>query len=115
MSHSETVSLKRAMFKNIGSSRIALPAQHVLELANIHLENACKAQEKKSLLALVHCDDADSTLYQLKRAVKSSPNKADIPTSEDIAIAYRKLGELQNLLGEKVKAESSFKKAVKLE
>jgi hypothetical protein len=104
------------MFKNIvSSSRSALSAQHMLELANTHLENARKAQKKDSPLASVHCDDADSTLYQLKRAAKSSPSKADIPTPEDIAIAYRELGGLQILLGEKVKAESSFKKADKLE
>lgn len=88
----------------------------MLELANTHLENARKAQEKGSpLLALVHCDDADSTLYHMKRTTKLNTNSTEDITQKDVAIAYFELGRIQDLLGEKDKAQNSFKKAQKLE
>ncbi|KAK3823311.1 MAG: hypothetical protein J3Q66DRAFT_437695 [Benniella sp.] len=109
----KTINWKRTMLKNIGSSsRVALPAQHMLELANIHLENACKAQEKNSPLALVHCDDA---LHYMKQAVKSSTKNADHPSPKDVAIAYCELGRLQALLGEEAKSRSSYRKARKFD
>lgn len=84
------------------------PPQKLLELANAHLESARKT--KDSELALMFCDDAESALSRVKRAVKKTEDQS---LRERTGVAYFELGKLFANLGHQDKAQENYKKAEK--
>ncbi|KAF9984383.1 hypothetical protein BGZ65_000498 [Modicella reniformis] len=100
-------------FSNVFSSlRGDLSGRQILELANLHLENARKTNDDK--IASVLCEDVESALSHVKKAAKSAPKDADHQDLEiRVATAYSELGKLQGQLGLSDKAEASIKKAEK--
>ncbi|KAK3820439.1 MAG: hypothetical protein J3Q66DRAFT_439412, partial [Benniella sp.] len=92
----------------ISSPRGSLSLQQVLDLANIYLENACKASDPD--IALVLCHDAEVSLSQVKRVAKHTEDKT---MREGIATAYIGLGELLNNQGHRDEAQAFYKKSEK--
>ncbi|KAK3807695.1 MAG: WD40-repeat-containing domain protein [Benniella sp.] len=77
-----------------------------LELANIYLDHAEKAQDPD--IALVLCHDAEVSLFQAKRAAKHGD---DLAVRQGIATAYIELGRALELRGHRNEAQAIFKKA----
>jgi len=98
------------VFSNIIPSPLGnLSLQHVLDLANIYLENASKTQHPD--IALVLCHDADVALSQAKKAAKRAEDQS---VRQEIAIAYIGLGRELEDRGHSNEAQISFKRAEKL-
>jgi hypothetical protein len=80
-----------------------------LDLANIYLEHAGKAQDPE--IALVLCHDTEVSLFQAKRAAKH----AEDPTlRHGIATAYIGLGRVLDGQRREAEAKAIYKKAEKL-
>ncbi|KAK3821645.1 MAG: hypothetical protein J3Q66DRAFT_427092 [Benniella sp.] len=92
----------------VSSPRRSLSPQHVLDLANIYLENASKAQHPD--IAIVLCYDTEVALIQAKKAAKRSK---DQDVLHRIATAYMELGRELDNRGRSSEARESFKKAEK--
>ncbi|KAK3823289.1 MAG: WD40-repeat-containing domain protein [Benniella sp.] len=80
-----------------------LSAQQRLDLANVYLENACKAKELD--VALVLCHDAEVSLFHAGKAAKNQP------PLEGIATTYIALGRLLEERGCGTMANAIRKKA----
>jgi hypothetical protein len=92
----------------VSSPRGNLSLPHVLDLANIYLENASKAQHPD--IALVLCHDTELALSQARKAAKRIKDQTLL---QGIATAYMELGrELENR-GHSNEAQESYKKAEK--
>ncbi|KAK3823023.1 MAG: WD40-repeat-containing domain protein [Benniella sp.] len=98
------------VFGNVVSSqRGHLSPQQSLDLANIYLECAIKAQDADIALAL--CHDTEVSLFQAKKAVKH----ADDPTMRHgVGTAYIGLGRVLDKQGRISEAKTIYKKAEKL-
>ncbi|KAK3807653.1 MAG: quinon protein alcohol dehydrogenase-like superfamily [Benniella sp.] len=97
------------VFNNIVSSPLGnLSLQHALDLTNIYLENASKAQH--SDIALVLCHDAEVALSQAKKSAKRIKDQAML---HGIATAYIGLGRELDNRGRTSEAQESYKKAEK--
>jgi len=97
------------VFNNIVSSPLgSLSLQHVLDLANIYLENASKAHHLD--IALVLCHDTEVALSQAKKAAKRIKDQAVL---HGIAVAYMGLGRELDSRGRSDEAQESYKKAEK--
>jgi len=97
------------VFNNIVSSPLGnLSLQHALDLANIYLENASKAQH--SDIALVLCHDAEVALSQAKKSAKRIKDQSML---HGIATAYIGLGRELDNRGRSSEAQESYKKAEK--
>src|SRR4051794_3828236 len=92
----------------ISSPRASLSLQQVLDLANVYLENARKAQDPN--IALVLCHDTEMSLAQIKRAVKHAEDKT---MRGRIATVYIGLGELLDNKGHQDEAQAFYKKSEK--
>jgi hypothetical protein len=92
----------------ISSPRASLSLHQVLDLANVYLENARKAQDPS--IALVLCHDTEVSLSHVKRAAKHTEDKA---MREGIAMVYIGLGELLNNQGHQDEAKAFYKKSEK--
>jgi len=93
----------------VTSPRGNLSLQQSLELANVYLKNASKAQDPD--IALVLCHDTEVSLSQVKKGVRH----ADDPfLREGIATAYIDLGRVLDSRGHHNEAQASYKKAEKL-
>ncbi|KAK3807555.1 MAG: hypothetical protein J3Q66DRAFT_374315 [Benniella sp.] len=98
------------VFSNIVSSPLpSLSLQHVLDLANIYLEGASKAQHPD--IALVLCHDTDVALSQAKKAAK---RVKDQNVLHGVAVAYIGLGRQLENHGRKSEAHEIYKKAAKV-
>lgn len=93
----------------ITSPRGDLTVQQALDLANVYLENASKAQD--SAVALVLCHDTEVSLHHARRVTKSAEDQAK---QEGIATAYAGLGNLLDIRGHRSEAQAMYKKAKKL-
>jgi len=93
----------------VSSPRGSLSPEQVLELANVYLENAFKANDPD--ITLVLCHDTEVSLSQAKKAAKHVGNQTVIGR---IAAAYVGLGKLLATRGHVSGAQASFKKAEKL-
>jgi len=97
------------MFNSIVSPPLgSLSLQHALDLANIYLENASKAQHPD--IALVLCHDTEVALSRAKKAAKRTE---DPTVRHGIAIAYIGLGRELDSRGHDNEAQASYKKAEK--
>jgi len=92
----------------LSSPRGNLSLQHVLDLANIYLEGASKAQHPD--IALVLCHDAEVALFQAKKAAKRIKDQIVL---HGIATAYMELGRELDNRGHSSEAQESYKKAEK--
>ncbi|KAF9362623.1 hypothetical protein BGX34_005809, partial [Mortierella sp. NVP85] len=92
----------------VSSPRGNLSLQHVLDLANIYLENASKAQH--SDIALVLCHDTELALSQARKAAKRIKDQTLL---QGIATAYMGLGRELDNRGHNNEAQESYKKAEK--
>lgn len=93
----------------VSSPRGNLSLQQVLNLANIYLENAGKAQDPD--LALVLCHDTEVSLSKAKKSAKRTEDSA---ARHEIAVAYIGLGRVLDSRGRAREAQESYKKAEKL-
>ncbi|KAK3807581.1 MAG: hypothetical protein J3Q66DRAFT_444698 [Benniella sp.] len=97
------------VFSNIVSSPLpSLSLQHVLDLANIYLEGASKAQHPDIVFVL--CHDTDVALSQAKKAAK---RVKDQNVLHGVAVAYIGLGRQLENHGRKSEAHEIYKKAAK--
>ncbi|KAF9358576.1 hypothetical protein BGX34_008869, partial [Mortierella sp. NVP85] len=97
------------LFNSIVSPPLgSLSLQHALDLANIYLENASKAQHPD--IALVLCHDTEVALSQAKKAAKRTE---DPTVRHGIAITYIGLGKELDSRGHDNEAQASYKKAEK--
>jgi hypothetical protein len=85
-----------------------LSLQQVLDLANVYLENALKAQDPS--IALVLCHDTEVSLANMKRADKHTEDKT---MREGIATVYSTLGDLMDNQGHQDEAKAFYKKSKK--
>ncbi|KAG0248285.1 hypothetical protein BG011_000251, partial [Mortierella polycephala] len=97
------------------SSRSSLSPQKALELANIHLENARKANDPDLKLAM--CIDVEAALHRMKRAVRKSlvpPTSVEDETlCNGIFTVYLERGKLLDDMGYSDEAQASISKAEK--
>ncbi|KAF9365292.1 hypothetical protein BGX34_010598 [Mortierella sp. NVP85] len=93
----------------ITSPRGDLTVQQALDLANVYLENASRAQDP--VVALVLCHDTELSLHHARRVTKSAEDQAK---QEGIAAAYAGLGSLLDSRGHRSEAQAMYKKAKKL-
>jgi len=93
----------------ISSPRGSLSLRQALDLANVYLDNACRAVDPS--IALVLCHDTELSLSQMKRAAKHTE---DTTMRDGIATLYTRLGELLAIHGRKSEAQVFYKKSVKL-
>ncbi|KAF9346027.1 hypothetical protein BGX34_004272, partial [Mortierella sp. NVP85] len=93
----------------VTSPRGSLSLQQSLELANVYLENASKAQDPD--IALVLCHDTEVSLSQVKKGVRHADDQF---LREGIATAYIDLGRVLDSRGHHNEAQASYKKAEKL-
>jgi hypothetical protein len=91
----------------ISSPRGSLSLHQVLDLANVYLDNARKAQDPS--IALVLCHDTEVSLSHVKRA-KHTEDKA---MREGIAMVYIGLGDLLNNQDHPEEAKAFYKKSEK--
>lgn len=87
----------------------SLSPQQALNLANVYLENAYNLNDPA--LALVMCHDTEVSLFQAKKAAKSTKDQA---VTEGIASAYVDLGKLLERHGHGSESQAICKKAEKL-
>jgi hypothetical protein len=85
-----------------------LPLQQVLDLANIYLENACKATDAGIVMLL--CHDTEVSLSLAKRAAKHAEDKT---MHEEVASVYIGLGDLLENRGYRSEARDFYKKSEK--
>jgi hypothetical protein len=93
----------------VSSPRGNLSLQQSLELANVYLGNADKAQDPD--IALVLCHDTEVSLFQAKKASK---NAQDEVMRHGIATTYIGLGKVLDSRGHHSEAQAIYKKAEKL-
>lgn len=93
----------------ISSPRADLTFQQALDLANVYLENASKAQDP--VIALVLCHDTEISLQHARKATKSAEDQAK---QDGVATAYTGLGNLLERQGHRSEAQAMHKKAKKL-
>jgi hypothetical protein len=97
------------VFSNILSSpRGKLPLQHLLDLANIYVEGASKAQHPD--IALVLCYDAEVALIQARKAAMRIKDQDAL---YNVATAYMGLGTELDNRGLCSEAQECYKKAEK--
>ncbi|KAI8346703.1 hypothetical protein B0O80DRAFT_490923 [Mortierella sp. GBAus27b] len=97
-----------------GSSVITPPRgnlslQQQLDLANIYLDNACKATDRDIILVL--CHDTEVALTHVKKAAKAKQHQEDMNMRERIAMVFVNLGDLLQKQGHQEEAQAFFKKS----
>lgn len=92
----------------ISSPRASLSLRQALDLSNVYLENARKADDPN--IALVLCHDTEVSLSQVKKAAKHTH---DTSIREEIATTFIELGEILDSHGRKSEAQAFYKKSVK--
>ncbi|KAF9349851.1 hypothetical protein BGX34_001564, partial [Mortierella sp. NVP85] len=93
----------------ISSPRGNLTLQQALELANIYLDHAGKAQDVD--ISLVFCHDTEVSLLQAGKAAK---HVHDQTMRYEIATRYIRLGRVLAIRGHRSEAQAIYKKAEKL-
>ena len=93
----------------ISSPRGNLSLQQALELANIYLDHAGKAQDVD--ISLVFCHDTEVSLLQAGKAAK---HVHDQTMRYEIATGYIRLGRVLAIRGYRSEAQAIYKKAEKL-
>ncbi|KAK5820676.1 hypothetical protein F5H01DRAFT_365071 [Linnemannia elongata] len=101
------------MFNKVSSKRSPLPPQMELELANIYLEQGrIVSKEGKHEIALVLCEEAEASLFQMKKGVKAAEAVQDVTDlRHGVARAFVELSKLLDELKKQEKAKESYKKA----
>ncbi|KAG0310472.1 hypothetical protein BGZ99_000363, partial [Dissophora globulifera] len=98
------------------SPRVTSSPQQILELANLHLENARKTKDREVALDL--CNDAEAALSRItktaKKTLKTPLSVEDQALRNGVAASYLEHGNLLESLGHVEKAKLSYKKAEKL-
>ncbi|KAG0005411.1 hypothetical protein BGZ65_011211 [Modicella reniformis] len=100
------------------SPHTTLSPQKALDLTNVYLENARKANEDPEL-ALELCANAEASLSRVMKTALSRPPRSHHPQvdqalREKVASSSFELGQLQDHLGSTKKAQSSYRNAEKL-
>jgi len=93
----------------ISSPRGNLTLQQALEITNIYLDHAEKAQDAD--IVLVFCHDTETSLLQAGKAAKHTHDKT---MDRDIATSYTRLGRVLAIRGYLTEAGAFYKKAEKL-
>ncbi|KAG0216866.1 hypothetical protein BGX31_000443, partial [Mortierella sp. GBA43] len=99
----------------VPSPKGTLSLHEVLQLTDVYLDNASRANNNN--VALVLCHNAEAALSQAKGSSKKSstpPSDNEQPMQERIAIAYYNLGKLLEDYGHRDEAEAFYKKCKKL-
>ncbi len=102
------------MLGNISSSPWSVLSAQALDLANAYLKSARNTQDIH--LASIFCDDAEISLSQAKQAFKRalSPETLTEQTlRNNIGTAYFERGKILAQLGQRDRAQASYKKAEK--
>ncbi|KAG0220885.1 hypothetical protein BGX31_010414 [Mortierella sp. GBA43] len=98
----------------VPSPKGALSLHDVLQLTNIYLENASRANNNN--VALVLCQNAEAALSQMRSSSKKPPTSSsdnEQATHGDVAAAYYNLGRLLEHHGYRDEAEAFHKKCKK--
>ncbi|KAF9345828.1 hypothetical protein BGX34_004423, partial [Mortierella sp. NVP85] len=92
----------------ISSPRGNLSLQQALEIANIYLEHAEKAQDPD--IAMVFCYDAEASLHQARKVAKRAESQT---IQNGVANGYIRLGRALSIHGHLSEAKAIYKKAEK--
>ncbi|KAF9992587.1 hypothetical protein BGZ65_012054, partial [Modicella reniformis] len=92
----------------ISSPRGSLSPKQALELANVYLENARKAEDPA--ISLVLCHDTELSLSQARKDARLE----DQALRDEVGIAYIQLGRVLDNRGRRFEARSSYKRGEKL-
>ncbi|KAG0360375.1 hypothetical protein BGX24_005571, partial [Mortierella sp. AD032] len=96
----------------VSSKRKPLAPQSELHLINIYLENGrTTSKEGKHEVALVLCEEAEASLSQMKKCMKTADVQDDKDLCHGVASAFLELSELLEELNQQNRAKESRSKA----